>query len=963
VDSGWNRRQFLKGGTAGVLALSLSSLRLPGLGRAWAATAPEAVAYRSWEDLYRQQWRWDKVARTTHFVNCWYQSACNWNVYVKSGIVWREEQAGVYPQTNPDVPDYNPRGCQKGSCFSHRMYESTRLRHPLKRVGERGAGKWQRVTWEQALAEIADVFIDELAAQGPTAVAWDTGTQHSFGGPQGIGLSRTATLLDTPLWDLNPDIGDDHEGAAVTCGKIVFCNSADDLMYSKVILIWGGNPIYTQIPNYHFITEARYRGARVITIAPDVNPSSIHGDLWVPVRIGTDAALGLAIGQVIVSEQRHDVAFLKEQTDMPLLVRSDNRLFLRQADVAEGGADDVFFAYDLAAKTIRPLPRDTLRTGGFDPALEGEFEVETRQGKVKVRPVFEVLKEHLRAYTPEKAAKICGTSPELIRRLAREIAEAETCATITQSNFAKFYHGLEMERVQILVLALCGHFGKRGSGHQAFPMIMADAAQDAFLYPNGPLPEGRKALAQQFAPIAAALKQRGYSDEMVKYEPLRQAFADRQILSSVLTLYFHGGLKELMADQRKWDPSMKRDLDEYVQLALDKGWQFAYPDKGPTILFAEGGNILRRFRGYPKLIDAWLPKLRLIVDVNWRISNTGRHADYVLPCTGWYERDDVRWVTPLARYLHGGSRVVDPVAESKSEWAIHCLLAKKIQERARERGITTFQDRQGKARPLDRIYDDLTYGGIYKEDEDAKLAADFVRASANVGGSWEELSRDGVLDFTGIGETQWNSGNATDWTPGETIVANTWHTERKMPWPTLTRRMQFYIDHELYLELGEELPTHKEETIGGRHPLRLVGGHTRHSIHTSWRDSALMLRLQRGRPVMYMNPRDAAARGVRDDDAVRVFNDVGSFEIHAKLAPALAPGQVAVYHAWEPYMFRGGYSQQTVTPSPINPIELAGGYTHLRPMALCCSPGQNDRGVRVDVEKVGAAGSNVGLRH
>lgn len=952
-SGGWTRRQFLKGASA--LALSLHYLQWSPA-TAGAEGAQKAVSrypYRTWEDIYRQKWKWDKVQRSTHFVNCWYQASCNWDVYVKSGIVWREEQAGIYAQTNPQVPDFNPRGCQKGACYSHRMYDPARVRYPLKRVGKRGEGKWKRVSWDEALTEIADTVIDTLKKEGPAAIQWDIGTQWSWGGPQGFGLSRTAFLLDTPIWEINPDIGDDHQGAAVTCGKIIFCNSGDDMFYSDMILIWGANPNYTQIPNVHFVYEARYHGAKVVAICPDYSPSSIHTDQWVPVKIGSDAALGLSLSQVIVAEKLYNAAFLKEQTDMPLLVRSDTRLFLRQSDLKAGGAEDVFYAYDLASKKVRPMPKNSLRLGKLDPALEGEFEVETRSGKVKVRPVFELLKERLQEYTPEKATKICGTHPEVIRNLAREIAKARAVTNITQSNFSKFYHGVEMERAQLLVFALCGHFGKKGSGFQAFPFLIADAMEEAFLYSNKPLPEGKKEFDREWKPWMDRYKKKGYTDEMVSYEFIRQFYDDKWFLSSVLTLYLHGGLKELMRDQRKWDPHMKRDLDEYMQLSLEKHWQHAYPETSPKIIFAEGGNMLRRFRGYPKLIEVLLPKLRLLVDINWRVSNTGLHADFILPCAGWYERNDIRWVTPLATYIHGAKAVVDPVGESKSEWQIHCLLAKKIQQRAGERKIPTFKDRKGKERRLDDVYDNLTYGGNYKENEDAKLAADFIKVSGNLEGvTWEKLTKDGIARFSQVGKAQVTIGNATDLKPNETITPNTWHVNKKIPWPTLTRRMQFYIDHELFLELGEELPVHKEEMIGGNYPLRMTGGHTRHSIHTSWRDNAYMLRLQRGVPIMYMNVADAKARGITDHDLVHVHNDVGSFEIHAKVSPAVSPGQVIVYHAWEPYMFKDGISKHAVTPSPINPIELAGQYYHLRPMVLSHSPGENDRGVRVEVKKV-----------
>ena len=111
----------------------------------------------------------------------------------------------------------------------------------------------------------------------------------------------------------------------------------DDLHYSDLILIWGGNPNYTHIPNAHFIYEARYNGAYVVTVAPDFNPSSIHADEWVPVNIGTDAALALSMAQVIVEEKLYKPDFMAEQTDMPLLVRLDTEEFLRESDMSCAG--------------------------------------------------------------------------------------------------------------------------------------------------------------------------------------------------------------------------------------------------------------------------------------------------------------------------------------------------------------------------------------------------------------------------------------------------------------------------------------------------------------------------------------------------------------------------------------------------------------------------------------------------
>jgi len=949
------RRSFLEG--AAVLTLSLGHLTLrpaeAGAREALGAAAAKAPDYSSWQDLYRQQWTWDRIAKGTHFVNCWYQRGCNFNVFVKEGLVFREEQAGTYPQTNANVPDFNPRGCQKGACYSQRMYDASRLRYPLKRAGARGEGKWKRISWEEGLREIGDQAIDVLSENGPSGIVWDLGTASS-NGCNGLGLYRTGYILDTPILDMNAEIGDHHPGAGVTCGKIVFSSSADDLFYSDLILIWGGNPVYTQIPNAHFINEARYNGASVVTIAPDLNASAIHADLWVPVNVGTDAALGLALAHVMVEEGIYNASFIREQTDFPLLVRKDTGQFLRASDLKKRGGEDRFYVFDRNSKEIRPAPHRSLALEGLDPALEGEYRVPTASGEIVVTPVFALFREHLRGYSPEAASKITGTDPEMIRDLARKIAHAKAATVLTQSNFSKFYHGVEMERAQILVLALAGQIGKKGSGINAFPWLSLGGVEGLNLAPGDRSPMlGMLTLAAKSIPGMVKSKLRGDTMEMFMYESAREEYSQGGFLASALFMHMEGGLDKNTGRSREWDPHMKRDLKDYLDESIAKGWQTA-PSGSPRMIFEVGGNMLRRVRGYDKLYEGLLPKLDMLVTVDWRMSNTALHSDYVFPAAAWYEKDDITWATPISPFAHVTTRAVDPLAEAKSDWAFHCLFMKTVQERAKQRGISTYKDRAGKERRMDNVYDLLTFGQRYTEDNPEDLLRELLEINTNLGGtSWDELKEKGFERYTELGMSMVNLGNATDIEPEETITANTWHTEKKQPWPTLTRRMQFYIDQDFYMELGEQLPVHKDNPpIGGDHPLQMTGGHARWSIHSSWRDERHLLQLQRGEPVLIMSAEDARSRGLEDGELARARNDIGGFEVQVKISPTVRPGQVIVYHGWEPYQFKGHRSHQTITPSPLNPIQLAGGYYHLQPMMIVGEPGHSDRGTRLEVEKL-----------
>ncbi len=948
------RRSFLRSAGAATLLLSLDRLACaaaPPSEEPGAQPRPPGDSYRSWEDVYRERWVWDRVVRSSHFVNCWYQAHCAWDVYMKDGLVWREEQAGDYPAVRADTPDFNPRGCQKGACYSSRMYDPTRVKYPLKRVGERGSGKWQRISWEQALSEIADSIIDTVTNEGTDRIVWSLGPLYTFG-TFAAGQLRLSHLLDSGALDMNTEIGDGHPGAAVTFGKIIAERSADDYFFSDVVLIWGCNPLCTQIPNAHFWTAGRYKGSHIVTIAPDYNASAIHADQWIPLNPGTDAAFALSLAQVMVAEGLHDESFLREQTDMPFLVRADTGRFLRQSDMAEEGDADVLFVYDQRRERIVEAPRDTLELDTILPALGGAYDVRTRTGMVKVRPVFTLLRESLESnYRPEQTAEITGVAPAVVRDLARRIAAAKAVSNVTSSNLAKYYHGNLMERAQILIFALGGHMGKKGSGFSAFPFLTQDGIETfALLKQAGWL--GKLRLLLQVWPMLRQLEQPGMTEEMLRYEIANLQFREGAVVSGVVFWNVHGGLLEVSGRSQEWDPYVKRPVSEYLKESLDKNYQYVWPKRGddPRIIFEYGSNILRRLRGYPFLLKTLYPKLKAYVTLDWRMTSTALFSDYVLPAAGWYEKTEHKWGTPLMPYLHAGSKMTS-FYEAKPDWEICARLAKAVQESARARGVATFTDRKGEERRLDTLYDDFTMGGAYTEYDEEKVAAELVNLSSNLSGvEWDRLKQKGYARFTGPGRSGVSIGNACEIKPDDTVSPFTNHVERKEPYPTLTRRIQFYIDHPFYLELNEALPVHKDPLkAGGDYPLILGGAHTRWSIHAAWRDDAHMLQLQRGRPVMYMNDADADARRIADGDLVEVYNDIDSFRIHAKISSALRPGQVIVYHAWENYQFPGGKGFQNLIPSPLNPVELAGGEGHLRPIQICLQPGQNDRDTRVEV--------------
>jgi len=917
---------------------------------------PLSAADYSHDEIRRASWSWDKIVKSSHPTNCWYQRACNFNLYVKDGIVLREEQVGNYPPPNDaSVPDPNPRGCQKGVCYAQRMYDPTRIKYPLKRVGERGQGRWQRVSWDQALTEIADGVIDVLLTDGPEAVMNAGGTRVHSQGSEGMGPNGFFEALGSPHPSVNGEIGDDHQGVGITLGKITFADSADNWFHADTILVWGANPAYTNIPNFHYLAEARYNGRRVISISPDYNASSIHADLWVPVNIGTDAALALAAAQIIVREKLYREDFVREQTDLPLLVREDNGKFLREKDFKSGGREDIFYIYDKNSGRVVEAPRKTLALDGQIPALEGIYEVRALSGTIKVRPVFALLGRWLDdKFTPEKAAAITGVPPALIERLAREIATARGVVNVSAGNWGKFYHGDLIERAILLLFALCGHIGRKGASFSAFPALHPDTAL-------GALERRGHQMLQSAAsndPRYSAWKEDGYTTEMILYEYAKQIVASGGIYGTSLTHLVHGGLLELSERYNSWDGYLKRPVGDYFKEAVAKGWQKIIPaaGKSPRVMFQVGGNVFRRGRATKQLIDTLLPKLQLIVTVDWRMSATGLYSDYILPACGWYERTSTNlWACTQSPFMHISNKATEPLYDSLSEWTLFVLMARKFAERARVRGAEVYKDKDGKERRFDRLEESVTCGGLYAEDDEEGVARDAFLNTGNVEQiGWDEVRERGFAAYTGLGTAMRSIGNACDIEVGEPLVPLTWHTAKKEPYPTLTRRMQFYIDHDWYFELEEYLPTHKDcPTSGGNYPLQVTGGHARWSIHSDWVDDTLILALQRGEPVLFINRDDAAARGISDNDVVEAFNDVASFRAQAIVSAGVRPGQAIIYHAWENYQFAGWGHFKSVMAAPLNPIELVGDYGHIRPDPLIAMPGQSDRDTRVEIKKVG----------
>ncbi|MDP8244373.1 MAG: molybdopterin-dependent oxidoreductase [Candidatus Hinthialibacter antarcticus] len=923
-----NRRNMLRlGGGLGVGAL-LTSVSHSALQEFDIINADplKEYAYRGWEDLYREQFTWDRVVRSTHSANC--TGSCSWKVYVKDGVMLREEQAADYPRISEDLPDYNPRGCQKGACFVEYVYGAQRLKYPLIRTGERGEGKWRRASWDEALEYVAEKVVDNIYNYGP-----DTNTFFSVipaMSPVSFSAgSRFAQYVGGVFCSFYDWYCDLPPGEPITWGVQTESCECADWFNSKYIVLWGSNINQTRIPDAHYAWEARYNGAKVVCISPDYNSSAIHCDQYIRVNPGSDAILAMAVCRYLIENDLCDTPYIKEQTDMPLLVRLDTNRFLRASDLGAGDeqAESQFFVWDSKSQKPVALPgcmgseKKNLLLGEIDPELRGQWTVQLENGEsCEVTTVFNQLGVLLKdpIYSLQGAAQHCGIDEQDLQTFFNDFATRKPAMIIHGAGTNHWYHNDLLNRAMILVVALTGNVGKNGGGFNHY--VGQERIWPEHGFKTLAFPEGAK-------------KQRFQNMTMWTYCHSKQN--DPHLINGKL-------------------------VEEYILDSVRNGWMPLWPKndwaalqpeqmhdlpRKPRSLFVWRANYLNQAKGNEAILRSLWKDLDLIVDINYRMDTTALYSDVVLPASSYYEKTDLN-STDCHSYMHPFSKVLDPLYESKTDWDIFGALSKKVAEVVKRKGLQPFQDEElDWERDLTKLYENWTSDGAITTDEDA--CNHILSNSPETEGMTYHNIQSGPKRFVKIDEEAWNS----DIEEGRAYTPFTHQIEKKRPWRTLTGRQQFYIDHPWYLDLEEQLPVHKEPQDDPEFPYYWNTPHGRWSIHSTWRDNRYMLRLQRGLPIVYIHPDDANQKQIKDNDWVRVFNDQGETVVKCKILPGEKKRRLTMYHGWEKFLGfqEGGW--QSLTYIKIKPTQLIGHYGHLNFKLNYWGPTGSNRDIKVNMER------------
>jgi anaerobic selenocysteine-containing dehydrogenase len=229
-------------------------------------------------------------------------------------LVTVESGRAVRVAGDPDHPFTRGFLCAKVNRYVERTYQQDRLLHPLRRVGPKGSGRFERTTWESALGEIADRLNEiRMSGDGPQAIL-----PYSYAGTmgmvQGSSMDRRffhrigASMLDRTICSMAGTVG-----MRMTVGANVGADP-EGIPSSDLILLWGTNTLTANPHLWPFVLEARERGARVIAIDPIRTRTAAQADEWIAIRPGTDAALALGMMHVLFERGLEDAAYLDAYT-------------------------------------------------------------------------------------------------------------------------------------------------------------------------------------------------------------------------------------------------------------------------------------------------------------------------------------------------------------------------------------------------------------------------------------------------------------------------------------------------------------------------------------------------------------------------------------------------------------------------------------------------------------------------
>jgi anaerobic selenocysteine-containing dehydrogenase len=815
------RRDFLKTtaviGAFGALSSSFSGGLVP---RANAASETAIAKERSGT----------KIIKT----NCRSCTAdCGVLAHVRDGRVIKLEG-------NPEFERSEGALCAKGLSGINALYHPQRNKYPMKRVGARGENKWMRVSWDEALDDIAKKLMEIREKYGAEAVMGSTG---GGGNPNFLSCCRFCDVFGTPNWFEpgasqcymprqmvyqmmygggpagNTSLGDSN------CIEAYFY---DDIKM-KTFVLWGTDPSYSGPSQAgRALVELRARGVQTIVVDPRFTPDAAKADIWLPIRPGTDVALMMAWIKYIIEKNLYDLDFVMKWTNLPYLVNTKTKMLLRESDLIAGGRADTFIIWDKktnAAKSIS-YPWDE----NLEPALEGTFSVEGLTCKTG----FSLLKERVEPFTIAKAAEECGLEAHKIEKAINMYAKN------TPSGIALGVatdHNVNSAQAPMCTAALdmlMGNVEKPGTVLQR--------------YAGGGIGDLRTTMLKKFLPEEQLRKRLGGIEHkgMLRWwvaqpGPLLEAMTTRKPYGIHAWIERSGNKLAVVADAAKWIEGLKQ-LDLVVHA-------FMYP------------------------------------------TSFSAYADYLLPMNEWLESDFI--VSSHNRMF--ARQAVTHLWETCNESFFWARLAKKCAELGHEACKRAFDPKETAPElPYYNTYEEQLdgwskYFGMTWAEYKAKVPFDYVPYN-----EWRRYYIYKEIDPKTGKPKGFGTPSKKCEVYGESFIT-LGRTGR--PWTTydLPPSSKDYDPLPYYMEPPENP---KSET-GKEYPLVMTNGRLPIFHHGTLRNSPFIREIF---PVaeIWVNPIAAKKYGVAQGDWVWVESLRGKIQAKARVTEGIPPNTVYMERFWNP---------------------------------------------------------------
>ena len=375
-------------------------------------------------------------------------------------------------------PDYDhPNGgaiCVKGKAAPELVYNGERLDYPLRRTNPKGAEDpgWARVSWDEALDDIAARLLDIRERYGAEAIAMARGTASGTSTDDVNGWSsRLLNLIGSPNTVSTTHVCNWHRDTVFSYTFGV-PQPSPDVLHSGALLLWGHNPSSTQLLLAHDTVTARKRGMKVVVVDPRRVGLGSQADVLLQVRPGADGALALAMVHVMIEEGRYDEDFVRDWTNGPFLLRADTGEALTEADLAAGGSPERYVMWDEAsdrAVVYDPATRACVEEG-VRPALQGTVRLSMEDGAtVACEPAFGALARLAASHAPERSESVTRVPADTVREAARMLSDNRPVSMFMWNGVGQHTNATQTSRAISTLYALLGDIDAEG-GNLMLPM-------------------------------------------------------------------------------------------------------------------------------------------------------------------------------------------------------------------------------------------------------------------------------------------------------------------------------------------------------------------------------------------------------------------------------------------------------------------------------------------------------------